>query len=298
VIAARAGHVHCLQQQLHRGQFLDIYSPYRDSASWVCKEQVWRATATACRADQAGVMRWLFSSRLPAEVYVELMNPFPILQEADEPVSNPKADIGAMPFHWPEKEPLQQKLYRYAMQHSNPACLEAMLNAGFPTQDVVMITVLEGRADFLTLAAERNCPCDDRSVFFAAWKGNLQLLEFVCPRAGLARDGGRRLNRSQTKIIAYSMNAASGGGHVECLEALFQWFGPPNNFYNLAVSAAGNGHLECLQALHRYVLTILLLLLLLYLVQHIDDADIVASITDSACGATSMFIVVRAVCLF
>jgi hypothetical protein len=67
-------------------------------------------------------------------------------------------------------------LCRFALQTSNTACLEALLDAGCRSEWMCPMAALEGREAHLALAAGRGCCCDGRTLYVAAGTGNLSML--------------------------------------------------------------------------------------------------------------------------
>jgi hypothetical protein len=261
--AASAGHLHCLKSLQQGGLFLGLDSPDRGSAGELRKLQVWEAAHSACEADHAGVLSWLFASGWPTEI--DACIPWHLR----DVVAREHWDIWKLKYMQgftftlsPEKMFLPElQLYRYAMQKRSPACLQALLNSGCRSKWVSDMAALEGRDDFWDLAAEHGCPVDLRSWLIATRKGHSPILQRLLDQglSSAARATHKdRIFALQTDEISVVLQTcardAAEGGHTDCLAALWNTGFLRQKDVGLAIIAAmQRGHLACLQVLLGYV---------------------------------------------
>eukprot|EP00884_Botryococcus_braunii_P011808 jgi/Botrbrau1/20628/Bobra.113_1s0053.1 len=244
VDAARAGHLCCLQQMHEAGQFLDLYSPERGRAGEARKAQAWDALLAACKADQAQVMAWLLSQGWPPEIDAAVV--WHLRDIAQRPCAGDweRLNIRGMPYGpvWSLPDVM---LYLYAMQNPTSACLEVLLRAGCRSEWLCPLAAKEGRPAYLELAVNAGCPCDARSVFVAAERGHLEVLQTVCLHVDLPD------TEMMMQSVQQSANIAASKGHLSCLESLCQKYEDRLVFCFVAEAAASMGQLECLQFISR-----------------------------------------------
>eukprot|EP00884_Botryococcus_braunii_P004967 jgi/Botrbrau1/14471/Bobra.0014s0109.1 len=245
--AARAGHLHCLLQMRKAGQFLDLYSPERDRAGEARKAQAWVALLAACRADQPRVLQWLLSKGWPAVIDAavvwhlrDIVQPVPLCTGTWETLDIPDMPEGDGIF-LPEVQ-----LYLYAIRNPTSACLEVLLRAGCWSEWLCPLAAKEGRREYLELAAKFGCPCDGRSLFVAAERGDLEVLRAVCLHADMPT-----CIRMMRKSVRKATEISVAKGHLSCFEALYHKYEECLNLFTLAQAAASKGQLECLQFITR-----------------------------------------------
>eukprot|EP00884_Botryococcus_braunii_P007431 jgi/Botrbrau1/1668/Bobra.116_2s0012.1 len=102
VAAVEAGHLQCFQGLSEAGCFLPVDSPDWASAGEARKLEIWKAAFTACKADHAPLLAWLFASgwpsafdaKLPWHMGDMLETRAPDLVKEAWPVPNPWFPIG------------------------------------------------------------------------------------------------------------------------------------------------------------------------------------------------------------
>eukprot|EP00884_Botryococcus_braunii_P003053 jgi/Botrbrau1/12749/Bobra.67_1s0108.1 len=261
--AARAGHTQCLQGLSEAGRFLPLGSPDRASAGELRRLEVWQAAITTCRAGHRPTLSWLFASGWPSSIDAALTwqtrdtVDLHQLMERRSLVGKDQLISEVTQECLDSEEPLllELDLYRYAMREATPECLEALLEAGCRSEWICRLAALEGNAAFLTLAADRGCPCDLITLKLAARSGDILLLMAAHSAALLSSEdlgsGVGGLGEASCKHISQAADLAASEGHAECLEALLGWFGKSAVSDKLAASIASRGDLNCLQTLHR-----------------------------------------------
>eukprot|EP00884_Botryococcus_braunii_P006198 jgi/Botrbrau1/1557/Bobra.0107s0045.1 len=259
VAAAGAGHLNCLEELCQMGNFLPLGSPDWAAAGEARKFQVFEAALAACSNGQAHVLSWLFSSGWPSPIETvftwlvqDLWEPppdfasaFPWLQEDFEPcLLRVEGDVE--PF-W-----LEVRLCRCAVQQEKTCCLEALLDAGCRSKWICRVAAVEGKADFLALAARRGCPCDLWVWRYAASTGKHAVLELLtdAEMRSIAKKGFiadcLSHGRCRTWMEVLTGDAAVDG-QWECLEILKR--AGCTDWSMAAISAAWGGQLEILQNL-------------------------------------------------
>eukprot|EP00884_Botryococcus_braunii_P013446 jgi/Botrbrau1/22101/Bobra.0206s0027.1 len=253
VAAAEAGHLQCLQGLSEAGRFLPLDSPDRASAGEARKLEFWYAAFTACKADHAHLLSWLFASGWPSSFDARLPWHMGDMLESRDLVKE------GWPFpslSWTDDEVRKQfmpelDLYRQAVRNPTWASLEALLKAGCHSVWICRLAAQEGKPAFLALAASCGCPCDAIALRIAARAGNLPLLKAVHHAAlrpnGFLSHGIEGLSQDDVVLIKEAAKDVTEEGHAACLEALLEWFGS-----GAATSGISReGGLHCLDALQR-----------------------------------------------
>eukprot|EP00884_Botryococcus_braunii_P008645 jgi/Botrbrau1/17782/Bobra.0127s0035.1 len=265
--AARAGHEHCLQRLGGLGEFLPLDSPDWAAAGEARKAQAWEASAVACSADHAPLLKWLFRAGWPPSSGTiapwhmrDSFSRLPCLRSID-----------SSRFEEFILEP-EYELYYNAVRSSTTACLEALLEAGCRSPWLCAIAAAEGREAHLRLAARAGCPCDISVLDIAASSGRLAVLKAVYEegtdsftserfvdlsaaafKEDLYDDPVARVSvKRASMMLLLIAEATAAKGNMECLEALLTWFADDMWLPNLLCKAADSGHLDCLQGLERW----------------------------------------------
>eukprot|EP00884_Botryococcus_braunii_P008602 jgi/Botrbrau1/17743/Bobra.0127s0008.1 len=214
VDAARAGHLHWLDQLCKEGAFLPLNSPDWASAGEARKRQVFEAAIAGCSSSHAHVLAWLFPSEWPS---IEAMCRW----DTQDLWEQHRDFAAAFPALMTDFEPfcLEYKLYCCAVQQPTPSCLEALLDAGCRSRWICRIAAREGKADFLALAAKRGCPCDLDVWKFAASSGQHAVLEVLAFDHAICRDL-KELFKKRGYFLEDLHDLAAANGQWECLQIL------------------------------------------------------------------------------
>eukprot|EP00884_Botryococcus_braunii_P021783 jgi/Botrbrau1/8289/Bobra.0251s0018.2 len=140
---------------------------------------------------------------------------------------------------------LEYQLYCCAVQQQTPSCLEALLDAGCCSEWICRIAAREGKADFLTLAAKRGCPCDWWVWEIAASTGNHAVLELRASDGATRSIANEAYHWDLGQFIGHLAGLAASHGHWECLQILER--AGCTCWLDAAMNAAHSGHLECLR---------------------------------------------------
>eukprot|EP00884_Botryococcus_braunii_P001482 jgi/Botrbrau1/11334/Bobra.0038s0093.1 len=260
VAAAEAGQLQFLQGLWEAGRFLPLDSPDWASAGEGRKLEIWNAAFTACKADHAHLLSWLFASGWPSTLDARPPWHMGDMLETSDGVEEdwPVSDSSCPELELRNEFLPELNLYRQAVRNPTSACLEALLEAGCRSVWICRLAAQEGKPAFLTLAARWGCRCDAVTLGIAAKAGNLPLLKEV-HRAALLPNGF--LSQALSSDDAAYINQAAKGG-VDCLHALER-----AGFLNLDDSvqvAAERAQVECLEYLVNLEPSLLELPLLMY----------------------------------
>eukprot|EP00884_Botryococcus_braunii_P014235 jgi/Botrbrau1/22812/Bobra.0132s0136.1 len=257
--AGRAGHVECLQGMAQAGMLLPLDSPDRSLAGESRKREIWEVAIAGCRKEKEQVLAWVFRAGWPDTTITAADAESPWLLAhlwndwaGKEQIWNLFGYIGwrnaGRPFL------LELELYHAAVQCNTTKCLEELIDKGCRSRWLCILAVIEGKASFVRLIAERGCRCDLYALCFAARSGNPEVLQAVAalfPGGPLNKGPPSRCGPSH--CFLYAAETAAALGHARCLLLLLDKFDGLGNYYSWSISyaAAAGGHVSCLEILHR-----------------------------------------------
>eukprot|EP00884_Botryococcus_braunii_P008462 jgi/Botrbrau1/17617/Bobra.0166s0053.1 len=274
VDAARAGHLHCLDQLCKQGHFVRTDNPDWPCAGEARKCQAFEAATAACSSGHTDVIAWLFPSGWPLKLLEIFSWDTQDLLEQHEDFAKAFPDLKL------DREPLffEYKLCCSAVQQATTSCLDALIDVGCRSAWLCRIAAREGKASFLALAAKRGCPCDFWVWEFAIRTSNhamLKLLETDKAMRSIARmghnggglswmdrlvhlavshdnwEGLQSLMRAGYTDLAGAARMAAASGGLQCLKNLVELDPRLLLEYNLLLEATSSGSLACLEFLHK-----------------------------------------------